>query len=40
MCFILNPGDTIYFPSVLPHRIQNIDDHVGEYMWVNSPPSF
>jgi transcriptional regulator with XRE-family HTH domain len=38
--FILNPGDSIYFPSVLPHRIQNIDDSVGEYVWVNSPPSF
>jgi transcriptional regulator with XRE-family HTH domain len=38
--FILNPGDSIYFPSVLPHRLQNIDDRVGEYVWVNSPPSF
>jgi transcriptional regulator with XRE-family HTH domain len=38
--FILNPGDAIYFSSVQPHRIQNIDDGPGEYVWVNSPPSF
>lgn len=37
--FILDPGDCVYFPSLLPHRIQNIDDCVGECLWVNSPPS-
>lgn len=38
--FILNPGDSIYFQSSLPHSIQNISEDVGEYVWVNSPPSF
>lgn len=37
--FILNPGDSIYFQSATPHRIQNISDDIGEYVWVNSPPS-
>jgi transcriptional regulator with XRE-family HTH domain len=38
--FILNPGDSIFFQSSLPHRIQNIGDDVGEYVWVNAPASF
>ncbi len=38
--FILNPGDSIFFQSSLPHRIQNISDDVGEYIWVNAPASF
>ena len=38
--FILNPGDAIFFESSIPHRIQNIADDVGEYVWVNSPASF
>lgn len=38
--FILNPGDSIFFQSSLPHRIQNIGDDVGEYIWVNAPASF
>jgi transcriptional regulator with XRE-family HTH domain len=38
--FILDPGDSIFFQSSLPHRIQNIGEDVGEYVWVNSPASF
>lgn len=38
--FILNPGDSIFFQSSTPHRIQNIGEDIGEYIWVNSPSSF
>jgi transcriptional regulator with XRE-family HTH domain len=38
--FILNEGDSIYFPSAIPHRLQNIGDQIGNYIWVNAPASF
>ncbi|MEI7744129.1 MAG: cupin domain-containing protein [Chloroflexota bacterium] len=35
----VGPDDCISFRSGMPHRVQNISDEVGEYIWVNSPPS-
>ena len=37
---VLEKGDAIYFASSIPHRIKNLSDETGEYVWVNSPPSF
>lgn len=35
----VGPDDCISFRSGTPHRVQNISDEVGLYVWVNSPPS-
>lgn len=36
----LDPGGCLTFRSGIPHRVQNISDEIGRYVWVNSPPSF
>jgi transcriptional regulator with XRE-family HTH domain len=38
--YFLEPGDSIYFPSTVPHRVANAADEITEYLWVNSPASF
>ena len=38
--YFLQPGDSIWFPSTIPHRIANVADEPTEYVWVNSPRSF
>ncbi len=38
--FFLDAGDSIWFPSDIPHRIANAANGVSEYVWVNSPKSF
>ncbi len=37
--FRLEPGDTLYFPSTIPHRWWAGDEHV-EAVYVNTPPTF
>lgn len=38
--YVLDPGDSVYFASSVPHRVANLSDGVTEYIWVNSPPTF
>jgi transcriptional regulator with XRE-family HTH domain len=38
--YFLDVGDSIQFPSTIPHRIANAADEVTEYVWVNSQKSF
>lgn len=38
--YILNDGDTITFPSHIPHGWENIGDEVVEVIWVVAPPSY
>ena len=35
----LGPGDSIDYPSSIPHRVANAGDAVAEVLWVISPPS-
>lgn len=36
----LDPGDSIWFPSTIPHRMENAADEPTEYIWVDTPKSF
>lgn len=36
----LDPGDSIWFRSHIPHHIENVSTGVSEYIWVNTPKSF
>ena len=36
----LDPGDSIWFPSTLPHRMQNVADGPTEYIWIDTPKTF
>lgn len=36
----LDPGDSIWFPSSIPHRMANVADEPTEYVWVDTPKSF
>lgn len=38
--YFLDPGDSIWFPSMMPHRVENIADDVTRYVWINTPKSF
>lgn len=38
--YVLDPGDSIYFASSVPHRAANPTDEVTEYIWVNSPATY
>ncbi|MEV6984042.1 cupin domain-containing protein [Sphaerisporangium sp. NPDC051017] len=38
--YFLDPGDSIWFKSNIPHRITNVADGVSEYIWMNTPKSF
>jgi transcriptional regulator with XRE-family HTH domain len=38
--YFLDPGDTIWFPSTMPHRMENVADIPTEYVWIDSPKSF
>ena len=37
---VLEAGDSIYFPSHLPHKFRLLGDKPGKTIWVNTPPSF
>lgn len=36
----LDPGDSIWFPSTIPHRMENVANEPTEYIWVDTPKSF
>ncbi len=36
----LDPGDSIWFHSNIPHKIENVAPGVSEYIWVDTPKSF
>jgi transcriptional regulator with XRE-family HTH domain len=38
--YFLDEGDSIYFPSTIPHRLANVANEPTEYVWVNCPKSF
>ena len=38
--YFLEPGDSIWFPSTIPHRMENVADTPTEYIWIDSPRSF
>lgn len=38
--YLLEEGDSIYFPSRLPHRVRALGDAPAETLWVITPPSF
>jgi mannose-6-phosphate isomerase-like protein (cupin superfamily) len=38
--YFLDPGDSIAFPSTMPHRLENVADEPTEYIWVDTPKSF
>jgi transcriptional regulator with XRE-family HTH domain len=36
----LDAGDSIWFPSTIPHRMENVAREPTEYIWVDTPKSF
>jgi mannose-6-phosphate isomerase-like protein (cupin superfamily) len=36
----LDPGDSIWFPSTIPHRMANVARGPTEYIWIDTPKSF
>jgi transcriptional regulator with XRE-family HTH domain len=36
----LDPGDSIWFPSTIPHRMENVADEPTEYIWIDTPKTF
>jgi len=36
----LDPGDSIWFPSTIPHRMENVAQEPTEYIWIDTPKSF
>jgi quercetin dioxygenase-like cupin family protein len=36
----LDPGDSIWFHSNIPHKIENVSSGVSEYIWIDTPKSF
>jgi transcriptional regulator with XRE-family HTH domain len=36
----LNPGDSIWFPSTTPHKMENVADEPTEYIWIDTPKTF
>jgi transcriptional regulator with XRE-family HTH domain len=36
----LDPGDSIWFPSTIPHRMENVAGVPTEYIWIDTPKSF
>jgi transcriptional regulator with XRE-family HTH domain len=37
---ILEEGDSIYFDSIIPHRLENIGKTEVRAFWINTPPTF
>lgn len=35
--YFLDPGDSIWFPSTIPHRLENVAPTVTEYIWIDIP---
>ena len=38
--FVLEPGDSIYYASSIPHRWENAGDVEAKAIWAITPPSF
>jgi len=38
--YFLEPGDSIWFPSTIPHRMENVANIPTEYIWIDTPKSF
>lgn len=38
--YFLDPGDSIWFPSTIPHRMENVATVPTEYIWIDTPKSF
>jgi transcriptional regulator with XRE-family HTH domain len=36
----LDPGDSIWFPSTIPHRMENVAKEPTEYIWIDTPKTF
>lgn len=36
----LDAGDSIWFHSNIPHKIENVSNGISEYIWVDTPKSF
>ena len=36
----LDPGDSIWFPSTIPHRMENVAGETTEYIWIDTPKTF
>ncbi|HEX4009307.1 MAG TPA: cupin domain-containing protein [Solirubrobacteraceae bacterium] len=36
----LDPGDSIWFRSTMPHRMENVADEPTEYIWIDTPKTF
>ncbi len=37
---LLQPGDSFYFPSTVPHSYRNPGKGVTRVLWINTPPTF
>jgi transcriptional regulator with XRE-family HTH domain len=38
--YFLEPGDSIWVPSTIPHRMENVASIPTEYIWIDTPKSF
>lgn len=38
--YVLESGDSLYFPSTLPHRWQNAAGRETRLLWINTRPTF
>jgi len=38
--YFLDPGDAIWFPSTIPHRMENVAKEPTSYIWIDTPKSF
>ncbi len=36
----LNPGDSFFFPSSIPHAYSNPGKSIARVLWINTPPTF
>jgi transcriptional regulator with XRE-family HTH domain len=38
--YVLNPGDSFFFPSPIPHAYRNPGRSIARVVWINTPPTF
>ena len=38
--YLLNPGDSFFFPSAVPHAYRNPGKSIARVVWINTPPTF
>ncbi len=39
-CYLLDPGDSFFFPSEIPHAYRNPGEMTARVIWINTPPTF